>query len=100
MTMSYQVSGIFLTIFLYDFGRIESQIYSGGKIIKFLKKLKKPFRFQHSIKACQLPASESGPNEPTLPGIHGTFFLGLNHSQIYAHMRAKFGHDRSGRLTK
>ena len=33
------------------------------------------------------------------PGLSwGQFFLGRNHSQIYPHMRAKFGHDRSSRL--
>ena len=30
----------------------------------------------------------------------GHFFLGLNHSQIYSNTCSKFGHDRSGRLTK
>ena len=30
--------------------------------------------------------------------VVGSIFLGRNHSQIYLHMRAKFGHDRSSRL--
>ena len=28
----------------------------------------------------------------------GPICLGRNHSQVYPHMRAKFGHDRSSRL--
>ena len=28
----------------------------------------------------------------------GTICLGRNHSQVYPHMRAKFGHNRSSRL--
>ena len=29
------------------------------------------------------------------PWVGGQFFLGMNHSQIYPHMRAKFGHDQT-----
>ena len=31
-------------------------------------------------------------------GWGGQFFLGRNHPQIYPHIRAKFGNDRSGSL--
>ena len=36
------------------------------------------------------------PLRPPLDG--GSIFLGRNHPQVYSHMRAKFGHDRSSSL--
>ena len=53
-----------------------------------------------SLPARQVPASKGGSNEPTHPSgpYVGAICFGRNHSQIYPHIRAKFGHDRSSRL--
>ena len=32
------------------------------------------------------------------PWVGGQIFFGRNHPQVYPHMHAKFGHDRSGSL--
>ena len=40
------------------------------------------------------PTSEIGPNEPILPD----YTWANSHSQIYSHIRGKFGHDRTCRF--